>query len=211
MSNFVQERSMVGLVVLALALLSTSASAHEKVTDLKSRSAPAGQENAQRLTPGPRYLRDNPQRMFRRLDTDNNEVITLDEMLTSSLDRADVMFSSIDSDGLISQEEFLAIAGERRSPEVTAGCVADHLDRDLPVRPDPETKFNSSDQNTDGYIDSDEFLLAMEETATNRFSDIDSDGDAGITRREFYRAQLLRRETRRALRLCAKDNEEVLS
>ena len=168
--------------------------------------------------------RGNPRqrlnRIFNALDTDENGVITLDEMMAKALEKAEGKFDRIDTDddGLISLEEFLAVSGRRGSddidrPEIdrdaVRACVADALGEDEAERPDRETRFTELDVNGDGFIDFDEFTDGVEEKVTTKFNNIDADADGGITIEELAAAMMSRRDIREVKRDCIDEQRET--
>ncbi|MBT4494523.1 MAG: hypothetical protein HOC70_14870 [Gammaproteobacteria bacterium] len=178
---------------------------------------------------GDRHRSGNPEvkasRIFNSLDTDENEVITLDEFIAKPLAKAETQFDRVDTDddSLISLEEFLAThhdRGEGRGedrPEIdhdaVRACVAEELDRDVPERPDRETRFGEIDTNGDGFVDYDEFVASKEAHATAKFNLIDEDADGGITEEELTAAIEAQHDIRRVHRDCVEeqlDADELL-
>ncbi len=153
-------------------------------------------------------------RMFSALDTDESGAITLDEFLVRPLARAPTQFARIDvdGDGLVSYEEFSA--GHAGDPDIDVdelrACVEETLGVELADRPDAETRFNLIDSNADGSIDVDEFTTAKSTGATDRFYDLDIDGDSAITPVELVEALLARHKHRKARRQCAEEQRDLL-
>lgn len=166
--------------------------------------------------------RQNPRhkvnRIFNALDTDENEIITLDEFLAKPLEKAEQQFDRIDTDddGLISLDEFLAVGHDRDDDErpdidrdAVRACMEEELEREIPERPDRETRFDEVDTNDDGYIDFDEFVDAKMQKATDKFYAIDEDADGGITKEELYAALQDQREVRAVRRACIEEQRDV--
>ena len=171
-------------------------------------------------------LRQLVNRIFNALDLNEDEIITLDEFLVNSAEKAAGQFDHIDADDdeLISLEEFLAVHDgddDRRDIDRDAvrACVSDILqsdesdamfretrDRDPSDR---QTRFELIDTNGDGFIDIDEFLAAKLEGATHRFNNVDADGDVGITKLELFQALVHHRERRAVRRACVEEQVEI--
>lgn len=160
-------------------------------------------------------LRHKVNRIFNALDTDGNDIITLDEYLAKTTEKAAHQFDRIDTDDdeLISLEEFLAVHDHDDRPDVdrdaVRACVAEQSDADVTEQPDRETHFAELDTNDDGYIDYDEFLVAKTDKATDRFNHIDADGDGGITKKEMAKALMQHHERRSVRRDCVEEQQEV--
>ena len=155
----------------------------------------------------------DPTRMtlLERLDSDADGVLSLDEFSEHNADKAQRHFNKKDADGdaVLSMEEFSAAGNHRRRPNLDGLdidtldlCVQEVLGYGLPQRPDSETAFAAVDANSDGVIDLDEFLLAGDVRAQERFADIDSDADAQLTSAEIDAHQADRHEQRDAHRSC---------
>lgn len=160
-------------------------------------------------------LRHKVNRIFNALDTDGNDIITLDEYLAKTTEKAAHQFDRIDTDDdrLISLEEFLAVHDHDDRPDVdrdaVRACVVAQSDADVAERPDRETRFDALDTNDDGFIDFDEFLVAKTDKATDRFNHIDADGDGGITKQEMAKALMQHHERRSVRRDCVEEQQEV--
>ena len=161
-------------------------------------------------------LRHKVARIFKALDTNEDEIITLDEFLSKLLAKSEKQFDriDIDDDGLISFDEFLAVHdGKDDHPDIDVealrACIAERVDFVLPDPVDRGTRFEELDSNNDGFIDFDEFVAAKTEQATNRFNAVDADADGGITKKELYNA-LKQQQARKAIRReCVEEQREV--
>ena len=155
-------------------------------------------------------------KQFERLDTNDDGVITIDEMTGPAATHAENKFvrKDTDEDGFVSFEE--ATAG--RTPvdysdiaEDIALCVADIKEEtgneDIVV-PDPanymspQEKFDATDTSGDGFIDLTEALAKAESNAITKFDNTDTDGDEQITLEEFTAAKVAKSATRRAVKEC---------
>jgi len=199
-----------GLLISTLTLALTMCAIHSQAADTR------GPE--QRLHPA--QHQDSPRwritRIFRHLDGDGNGIITMNEFLANSLDKAARQFARIDTDddGLISWEEFAAIGHHQpdaRDIDVEAlkECIAEHRDIDLPDRPDAESRFAEVDGNGDGFIDPDEFETAKTTALTNKFNRIDADADGAITPQELAKALHGMHERREIRRNCIEEQRDM--
>ena len=161
--------------------------------------------------------------LLERLDSDADGVLSLDEFSERNADKAQRHFNKKDADGdaVLSMDEFSATGNHRRRPNLDSLdtdtldlCVQEILGYGLPQRPDSETVFAAADANSDGSVDLDEFLLAGDVRAQERFAEIDSDADAQLTSDEIDAHQADRHEERDAHRTCVGeqlDEDNLLS
>ena len=215
----------VTLPTLVLALATTSTVAFAQVRGDSDRADRAAVNGTDRVRPDgerPDRRRHGPRQriihIFKSLDSDENRVVTLDEFLAKPLAKAESQFERIDTDddGLISYEEFLAVHGDRPDHDDVdidvdelRACIADSTGEDVPERPDPETRFDLIDTNSDGYIDLDEFSVAKTNSAEEKFYEINTDADGGITIQELAASLLAKRERREIRRDCVEEQQEV--
>jgi Ca2+-binding EF-hand superfamily protein len=211
--------------MLVLALATTSTTVLAQVRGDNARVDRVAEDRTDRVRPD-RERRDqrrhSPRQriihIFNSLDADENEVVTLDEFLAKPLAKAEKQFARIDTDDdeLISYEEFLAIHGDRPERDDVdidvdelRACIAASLDQEVQERPDPETRFDLIDTNSDGYIDLDEFSVAKTNSAEEKFHKIDVDADGGITLQELAHWLLAQRKHREVRRACVEEQQEM--
>jgi Ca2+-binding EF-hand superfamily protein len=211
-----QIRKLV-LTTMAVALASSACVGYAKEgrhgSDRHSRDHGAGQSG---------NVEQKVARIFNALDTNGDQIIVLDEWLVKTAEKAAKQFARIDADddALISLEEFLAVHGRHGGRhgggdnsdidrDAVRACVAESLGTELTEHPDRETVFAEIDANDDGFIDIDEFQIAKSERATNKFNDIDSDADGGITAEELAASLTGQSERRSVRRECFEEQRDA--
>lgn len=117
---------------------------------------------------------------------------------------------------MISYDEFLAVHDDRPDRDDVdidvdelRACIAETTGEEMPERPDPETRFDLIDTNSDGYLDLDEFSVTKTNAAEEKFYEIDADADGGITIQELAAELLGKRERREVRRACVEEQQEV--
>ena len=160
------------------------------------------------------------ERVFERLDTSGDGVLTLDELTAKTETRAERRFNrkDTDDDGFISLEE--ATTNRRGETRTDYSDVADDIiacvtdlaaDDDTIVVPDadrfasPEDRFNAIDTSGDGVLSLEEVQANAMSKATSAFETADSDASEDITLEEFEAARTSRRATRQAVRTCIEE------
>jgi Ca2+-binding EF-hand superfamily protein len=161
--------------------------------------------------------RPKPEEMFAKMDANGDGSVDKAEMQSFSEeianqdgDTIDItkMFADIDtdSDGKISQDEFLAA----KPPEMKEGQGPGQP-------PDPEEMFSKMDVNGDGSIDKDEMKAFMEKMPAHdgkspdvdkMFSENDANGDGKITKKEFVTAETNRQTQMQAMMSQASSVED---
>ena len=203
----IKPKSLIAPLILAfIASAVMTASAHSNGTSHNNR-------HSERRAANPE---SKVERIFDKLDSDENGIITLDEFVTITLEKASHQFNRIDTDDddLISLDEFLAVHHERPDDseidvEEPAACIEQSIGTEIAEVPDRETRFNEIDANADGFIDLDEFVAAKTNSATLRFNVIDEDADGGITPEELLAALTLQQEQRDVRRACVEEQQNI--
>jgi Ca2+-binding EF-hand superfamily protein len=161
---------------------------------------------------------------FNRLDADGDGdgLLSLDEMLTPALNRAENEFIKKDSDA----DSFLTFDewtgdNERVDPSVIADeivqCVADikaETGNDNIVVPDPGLflsaldKFDNADTSGDGVLDLSEVQAAVTSKVETRFSHMDTVLSADVSLDEFTDHKMRYHSSRRAVKSCIDELSE---
>ncbi|HBG95856.1 MAG TPA: hypothetical protein DDY14_11195 [Chromatiaceae bacterium] len=150
--------------------------------------------------------------LLERLDTDGDGVMNMQEFIDGHTDKAERHFDRKDRDdnGLLSLEEFTT-SGRRygRGPDmdeldqqVLQACMEEILGYELPVRPNSEAAFASTDSDLNASVDLDEFQTAGLLRAEKRFAQIDTDSNGLLTNAELQAFRAERQQHRNAHHRC---------
>jgi hypothetical protein len=164
---------------------------------------------------------------FNRLDTNEDEILALSELLTPALIKTENKFNSADTDedGFLTFEEATAGLygnnGLSGIAEEIVQCVADtvaetanELINELTVDnfQSPQDKFDNKDTSLDSLLDLTEMLDAKTAQVTSTFANMDNDGSDTVSFDEYLLYKQQRQATRRAVKSCVDeltDDEEV--
>jgi len=163
----------------------------------------------------------SPDRIFNKLDSDEDGVVNLAEFLAPIGKKAEKKFNrkDTDNDSFISLDEF--IAKDRTSNDgnfdidrdAIRACVAVELGVELPMKPESEERFDALDTKSDGFLDLDEVIAERTDRATEKFNELDANNDGGITTDELEIALKKKHEIRYIRRTCVeqqKDENDLL-
>jgi hypothetical protein len=164
---------------------------------------------------------------FNRLDTNEDEILALSELLTPALIKTENKFNSADTDedGFLTFEEATAgLYGNNGLSDIAeeiVQCVADtvaetanELINELTVDnfQSPQDKFDNKDTSLDSLLDLTEMLDAKTAQVTSTFANMDNDGSDTVSFDEYLLYKQQRQATRRAVKSCVDeltDDEEV--
>lgn len=165
---------------------------------------------------------DRVTKQFERLDTNDDGVLSLDELTVPALAKAEKKLArkDADEDGFLTYEE--VIAGRQEPVDLTefaeeiAQCVADLkaetgneniADLDPADYVSPQQKFDNADTNGDALLDLAELQAVATEKAATKFANLDTDENGEISLEEFTAGRTSRSATRRAIKAC---KDEIL-
>jgi Ca2+-binding EF-hand superfamily protein len=161
---------------------------------------------------------DRGAKVFARVDTNEDGVLSLAEMTAKTAGKAAKMLARKDGDedGVLSLAEFQSNR-HGNAVDLTAiaadivQCVSDLKDEtgdaDIVVPTadsfvSPEARFNAADTSGDGSLDLTELEAGALAKATNGFNNMDADADGSVTKEEFDAAHKSQRATKKAVRQC---------
>lgn len=145
-------------------------------------------------------------RSLRHMDTNADELISLEEYISDRSGHYSQQFirADKDDDGYVTLEEQhppRRRSSPERDIETLQACRADSAS---PIE-SKESQFASADSNTDGALSQDEFFLMLEQRAIAQFSNLDSDGDELLTHEEIKAGAQLRKQALRDIRSCMRE------
>jgi len=154
-------------------------------------------------------------RIFHVVDVNQDGIISLDEFVAKKLAKAAPQFDRIDSDNndLISLDELKAAVARHWDGEIDIAvlrqCIEDELQIDLPPFVTIEEKFAAADTNADGSIDFTEFSAAKTRVAEAKFGKIDANEDGMITPEEMAQALIKLYTFKMARRDCVEQQQDL--
>jgi len=128
--------------------------------------------------------------ILNRMDSDGDGVVTLEDFVSRGIERTEKHFDrlSSDADGYVSEEEYTTNHGLESNTDIDHDilkqCIEETTELTLNVRPSREDAFISADTDNDGYLSSDEFVIEHTAHVTEKFSELDSNGDGVISEDE---------------------------
>lgn len=180
------------------------------VEDEAARGARGGHHGGQRV-----------EKMFTRLDTNEDEVLSLTELMEPTAAKAEKLLGKKDADdnGALSLTEFQT---NRHGNSVDLSAIADEIvqcvtdlkadtGNDNIVIPSAdsfsssEDRFAALDSNDDGGVDLTELEASMQDKASNGFTAMDADEDGAVSKDEFTAHHASRKATKHAIRECVRD------
>jgi len=139
--------------------------------------------------------------ILERMDYDGDGVVTVDDFVNHSLERAAKHYERLDSDtdGVVTEDEFIAAKPSRQESDsidhdALKQCIEDTTGITLNERPTAEEAFAAADADGDGSLTEDEFLDNKAIHAAERFSELDSSAD-GVISEEEVEADMTERQT----------------
>jgi Ca2+-binding EF-hand superfamily protein len=194
-----KQNTIIAMTIMGLLTLGTS------VTTLEAFPAEQGKQ---------RDISKIVERIFEKLDSDENGTISFDEFAARKLENAQETFTALDTDedAMLTLEEIMAGRGETGSEidrDVLRQCVADALGFELPVSMTAEERFNQADTNADGFIDWDEYVAAKTAKAQMKFDKIDTDINGELDVDEVTAALTAHKAVRKVRKQCKEEQSEI--
>ena len=161
-----------------------------------------------------RHGRDSANRTLQRMDTNEDDLISLEEYLGDAIPRYSQTFARADrdGDGYVTQEE-LKPPRKGQRPQFDQAALQACLDEAGSTVDRNNDRVATNDTNGDGALSQDEFFAMLEQGALDRFALIDSDGDEQLTKEEIQTSRqeqnALRSAQRKALRSCIKEQRDL--
>lgn len=154
-----------------------------------------------RDTRGP--ARAGQARLLRRLDSNGDKLISLEEFTAKGTANHERLFSRADrdDDGLVSADE---ARPRRRGPaedidtEALRECIAENGG----LAEVEEDRFAAADKDGDSALSQEEFFMQLEQRAYDQFARMDTDADAQLTGAELAASMQGRNEQRLITRQC---------
>lgn len=152
--------------------------------------------------------RPNSARMLRRLDTNGDELISLEEFTANRTGNYARMFERADrdADGVLSKEESRP---RRRGPaqDIDTAALRECIADQGGLAELEEDRFAAADKDGDGVLNQEEFFMQLEQRAFDQFARMDTDDDGQLNSTELAPNMEERREQRRIVRECI--NEQI--
>ncbi len=162
----------------------------------------------------PRQTRNTAYRLLQRMDTNADNLISLEEYIGDGITRYSQTFTRADKneDGYVTLEE-LRPSRKAERPRVDSDALQACLEETGIATGADDERFTSADTNGDGALSQDEFFAMLEQSTLDRFSALDGDGDQQLTTEEIQASNKARNEARnearRAMRSCMKEQRDL--
>lgn len=171
-------------------------------------------EHARPARPGFMQARDSvrlPARLINRLDTNDDEMVSLEEFTANATENYARQFERMDRDdsGSLSADEMQGRRGhghdgDRPTIDTDAlnACIVANGGIVRPIPPSAEERFAATDSNSDGLVSQEEFFMQLEQHAYEQFGTLDSDGNGQISVEELQSEREDRSTQARITRSC---------
>ena len=157
-----------------------------------------------RDTRGP--ARQSQLRMLRQLDSDGDQLISLEEFTARGTANYERQFNRADrdDDGLVSADE---ARPRRRGPakDIDTAALRECIAENGGLNEIEEDRFAAADKDGDGALSQEEFFMQLEQRAYDQFARMDTDADGQLTGAELAASMQGRNEQRRIVRECVSE------
>lgn len=189
---------VISMLLAGCSLTANSFAQETQRGDAARGKQPRGEHHDARAS-----VRQSPVRMLRRLDSNGDELISLEEFTANGTANYTRQFARADrdDDGYVSEDE---ARPRRRGPaediDVTElrECIAEN--GGLPEV--EEDRFTAADKDGDGTLSQEEFFMQLEQRAYDQFARMDSDANGHLTSAELAASVQGRSDQRRVVRAC---------
>lgn len=160
-------------------------------------------------------IQDIVNRIFTRLDSDENGTISLDEFTGPTQTKAEEKFAHLDSDDdqQLTLEEIKAARttppGDDEKKQAMRQCIAEKLGIELPPQLTVEERFALADTDGNGVLDLTEYVASKVAKATTKFNHIDSNSDGELNQGEVTSAVASRKDKRAARKACREELQAI--
>lgn len=152
-----------------------------------------------------------PARLIKRLDTNDDNTVSLEEFTASATRNYARQFEHLDRDdsGSLSAEELQPRGGRHEDRpradidrDTLNACIVANGGISRPVPPTAEERFAAADSNSDGTISEEEFFMQLEQRSYDQFARLDSNGDGQLTAEELKSSRQDNDAQRDIVRAC---------
>ncbi len=162
-----------------------------------------GKQARGELRAGHGPARQSQLRMLRQLDSDGDQLISLEEFTAKGTANFERQFNRADrdDDGLVSADE---ARPRRRGPaeDIDAAALRECIAENGGLSEIEEDRFAAADKDGDGALSQEEFFMQLEQRAYDQFARMDTDADGQLTGAELAASMQGRNEQRRIVREC---------
>ena len=165
-----------------------------------------GKQARGELRAGQGPARQSQLRMLRQLDSDGDQLISLEEFTAKGTANYERQFNRADrdDDGFVSAEE---ARPRRRGPanDIDTAALRECIAENGGLSGTEEDRFAAADKDGDGALSQEEFFMQLEQRAYDQFARLDSDADGLLTGEELAASMQGRTEQRRIVRQCVSE------
>ena len=166
---------------------------------------PATGEGARATKPrseGRAPSRQSHVRILRRLDSNGDDLLSLEELTTHGTANYSRKFARADRDG----DGFVSAAESRprgdNSWDIDVAALRECIAENGGLSELEEDRFAAADKDGDGALNQEEFFMQLEQRAYDQFARMDANADGQLSSSELKASMVGRHEQRRIVRAC---------